>query len=82
MCIHTGDLRMSLRTCSWAWQDSKVTPQPPLHASPGLTSALLTWGLQAVVLTASELEEQLKVGALCHKLGICFLVADTWGLVG
>ncbi|XP_025740592.1 ubiquitin-like modifier-activating enzyme 7 isoform X1 [Callorhinus ursinus] len=37
---------------------------------------------QVVVLTASKLEEQLKVGALCHKLGICFLVADTRGLVG
>ncbi|XP_045847907.1 ubiquitin-like modifier-activating enzyme 7 isoform X3 [Meles meles] len=37
---------------------------------------------QVVVLTASKLEEQLKVGALCHKLKICFLVADTRGLVG
>nr|XP_054360721.1 ubiquitin-like modifier-activating enzyme 7 isoform X2 [Mirounga angustirostris] len=37
---------------------------------------------QVVVLTASKLEEQLRVGALCHKLGICFLVADTRGLVG
>ncbi|XP_058414861.1 ubiquitin-like modifier-activating enzyme 7 isoform X9 [Diceros bicornis minor] len=37
---------------------------------------------QVVVLTASKLEEQLKVGSLCHKLGVCFLVADTRGLVG
>ncbi|XP_042522012.1 ubiquitin-like modifier-activating enzyme 7 isoform X1 [Dipodomys spectabilis] len=37
---------------------------------------------QVVVLTASKLEEQLKVGNLCHKHGICFLVADTRGLVG
>ncbi|XP_045056058.2 ubiquitin-like modifier-activating enzyme 7 isoform X2 [Desmodus rotundus] len=37
---------------------------------------------QAVVLTASSLEEQLKVGTLCHKHGVCFLVADTRGLVG
>ncbi|XP_032176017.1 ubiquitin-like modifier-activating enzyme 7 isoform X4 [Mustela erminea] len=37
---------------------------------------------QVVVLTASKLEEQLEVGALCHKLKICFLVADTRGLVG
>ncbi|XP_047549674.1 ubiquitin-like modifier-activating enzyme 7 [Lutra lutra] len=37
---------------------------------------------QMVVLTASKLEEQLEVGALCHKLKICFLVADTRGLVG
>ncbi|XP_008569771.1 PREDICTED: ubiquitin-like modifier-activating enzyme 7 [Galeopterus variegatus] len=37
---------------------------------------------QVVVLTTSELEEQLKVGTLCHEHGICFLVADTRGLVG
>ncbi|XP_026356649.1 ubiquitin-like modifier-activating enzyme 7 isoform X2 [Ursus arctos] len=37
---------------------------------------------QVVVLTASKLEEQLKVGAVCRELGICFLVADTRGLVG
>lgn len=37
---------------------------------------------QVVVLTASDLEEQLKVGTLCHKHGVCFLVADTRGLVG
>lgn len=37
---------------------------------------------QVVVLTASKLEEQLKVGTLCHTHGICFLVADTRGLVG
>lgn len=45
--------------------------------------ALLTLrSTQAVVLTASSLEEQLKVGTLCHKHGVCFLVADTRGLVG
>nr|XP_055200566.1 ubiquitin-like modifier-activating enzyme 7 isoform X3 [Nyctereutes procyonoides] len=37
---------------------------------------------QVVVLTTSKLEEQLKVGTLCHELGICFLVAETRGLVG
>uniref|UniRef100_A0A8D1MK57 Ubiquitin-activating enzyme E1 C-terminal domain-containing protein n=1 Tax=Sus scrofa TaxID=9823 RepID=A0A8D1MK57_PIG len=37
---------------------------------------------QVVVLTALKLEEQLKVGSFCHKHGICFLVADTRGLVG
>ncbi|XP_036905588.1 ubiquitin-like modifier-activating enzyme 7 isoform X3 [Sturnira hondurensis] len=37
---------------------------------------------QAVVLTASSLEEQLKVNTLCRKHGVCFLVADTRGLVG
>ena len=37
---------------------------------------------QVVVLTASRLEEQLRVGTLCHEHGVCFLVADTRGLVG
>ncbi|KAM8758112.1 ubiquitin-like modifier-activating enzyme 7 [Rhynchonycteris naso] len=37
---------------------------------------------QVVVLTSSNLEEQLKVGSFCHKHGVCFLVADTQGLVG
>ncbi|XP_059520696.1 ubiquitin-like modifier-activating enzyme 7 isoform X1 [Myotis daubentonii] len=37
---------------------------------------------QVVVLTASDLEEQLAVGRWCRKHGVCFLVADTRGLVG
>ncbi|XP_060258881.1 ubiquitin-like modifier-activating enzyme 7 isoform X4 [Ovis aries] len=37
---------------------------------------------QVVVLTASRLEEQLRVGTLCHEHGVCFLMADTRGLVG
>ena len=37
---------------------------------------------QVVVLTASRLEEQLRVSTFCHKHGVCFLVADTRGLVG
>ncbi|XP_008155725.2 ubiquitin-like modifier-activating enzyme 7 [Eptesicus fuscus] len=37
---------------------------------------------QVVVLTASGLEEQLEVGSWCRKHGVCFLVADTRGLVG
>lgn len=45
--------------------------------------ALLTMrSTQVVVLTTSNLEEQLKVGTLCHKHRVCFLVADTRGLVG
>lgn len=43
---------------------------------------LITVSTQVVVLTASKLEEQLKVGTLCHKHGVCFLAADTRGLVG
>ncbi|KAM5293141.1 ubiquitin-like modifier-activating enzyme 7 [Ctenodactylus gundi] len=42
----------------------------------------LVLNFQVVVLTASKLEEQLTVGAWCHKHGVCFVVADTRGLVG
>ncbi|XP_031200617.1 ubiquitin-like modifier-activating enzyme 7 isoform X3 [Mastomys coucha] len=46
-----------------------------------LTEDLLR-GFQVVVLTDSKLEDQLKVGTLCHKHGVCFLMAETRGLVG
>lgn len=46
-----------------------------------ITEAFLL-DFQVVVLTASKLEEQLKVGAWCHEHGVCFLVADSRGLVG
>lgn len=42
----------------------------------------LLLAFQVVVLTDSKLEEQLKVGTFCHKNRICFLVAETRGLVG
>nr|XP_006978401.2 ubiquitin-like modifier-activating enzyme 7 isoform X3 [Peromyscus maniculatus bairdii] len=42
----------------------------------------LLLAFQVVVLTDSELEEQLKVGAFCHEHGVHFLVAETRGLVG
>ncbi|XP_060060629.1 ubiquitin-like modifier-activating enzyme 7 isoform X2 [Erinaceus europaeus] len=53
-----------------------------VHQGDLTEDLLLREGFQVVVLTASRLEEQLKVGRFCHKHGIYFLVADTWGLVG
>ncbi|KAM9185694.1 ubiquitin-like modifier-activating enzyme 7 [Dugong dugon] len=46
-----------------------------------ITEGLLL-DFQVVVLTASELEEQLRVGNFCHQHGVCFVMADTRGLVG
>lgn len=43
---------------------------------------LLTTLVQVVVLTESPLEEQLRVGDICHAKGICFIVADAKGLAG
>ncbi|KAL1781350.1 ubiquitin-like modifier-activating enzyme 7 [Sigmodon hispidus] len=42
----------------------------------------LLQAFQVVVLADCKLEEQLKVGTLCHKHGVCFLMAETRGLVG
>ncbi|XP_073914993.1 ubiquitin-like modifier-activating enzyme 7 isoform X2 [Castor canadensis] len=56
------------------------TVQVFIHSGDITEDLLLDF--QVVVLTASKLEEQLKVGTLCHTHGICFLVADTRGLVG
>lgn len=37
---------------------------------------------QVVVLTECPLEEQLRVGDICHANGVCFIVADAKGLAG
>ncbi|XP_038180052.1 ubiquitin-like modifier-activating enzyme 7 isoform X5 [Arvicola amphibius] len=42
----------------------------------------LLLAFQVVVMTNSKLEELLKVGTFCHENRICFLVAETRGLVG
>ncbi|XP_063104939.1 ubiquitin-like modifier-activating enzyme 7 isoform X4 [Cavia porcellus] len=51
-----------------------------VHASDITEDLLLKF--QVVVLTSSKLEDQLTMGALCHKHGVCFIMADTRGLVG
>ncbi|XP_053551798.1 ubiquitin-like modifier-activating enzyme 1 [Bombina bombina] len=54
----------------------------PVTASTGpLTEDFLS-GFQLVILTNSSLEEQLRVGDLCHSRDIKFIVADTRGLFG
>ncbi|XP_016058371.1 PREDICTED: ubiquitin-like modifier-activating enzyme 7 [Miniopterus natalensis] len=61
---------------------AKLNGDVQVHVHIGDITEDLLLDFQVVVLTASTLEEQLKVGALCHKHRICFLVADTRGLVG
>uniref|UniRef100_A0A8C5MVR8 E1 ubiquitin-activating enzyme n=1 Tax=Leptobrachium leishanense TaxID=445787 RepID=A0A8C5MVR8_9ANUR len=39
-------------------------------------------GFQLVILTASPLDEQLRVGEFCHNSQIKFIIADTRGLFG
>ncbi|KAG9340322.1 hypothetical protein JZ751_021774 [Albula glossodonta] len=54
----------------------------PVSAYTGpLTDEYLS-NLQVVVLTNSSLEEQLRIGDLCHSKGIKLVIADTRGLFG
>lgn len=59
----------------------QVSPTPRPGDTPGCWR-LLTALAQVVVLTESPLEEQLRVGDICHAKGICFIVADAKGLAG
>uniref|UniRef100_A0A6Q2Y9S3 E1 ubiquitin-activating enzyme n=1 Tax=Esox lucius TaxID=8010 RepID=A0A6Q2Y9S3_ESOLU len=54
---------------------------PVVSYSGALTDDYLTQ-FQVVVLTNSPLEEQQRVGELCHSKGIKLVVADTRGLFG
>lgn len=83
--VHKGDLTRDVL------QTFQVSPSThlDLHLSSAVGVLILAPSdcsasllPQVVVLTASELEEQLEVGTFCHDHGICFLVADTRGLVG
>ncbi|KGL83246.1 Ubiquitin-like modifier-activating enzyme 1, partial [Tinamus guttatus] len=51
-------------------------------AHSGELSESFLASFQVVVLTDSPLEEQLRIGDLCHARGICFIVADVKGLAG
>ncbi|XP_011363035.1 ubiquitin-like modifier-activating enzyme 7 isoform X2 [Pteropus vampyrus] len=61
---------------------AKLNGAVQVHVYTGDITEELLLNFQVVVLTTSNLEEQLKVGTLCHKHGVCFLVADTRGLMG
>ncbi|NWI50025.1 UBA1 enzyme, partial [Calyptomena viridis] len=72
---HTGELSQAF-LASFQVSLCPYTLGPPEWQHPLI---VLT---QVVVLTESPLEEQLRVGDFCHAQGICFIVADTKGLVG
>ncbi|XP_053328899.1 ubiquitin-like modifier-activating enzyme 1 [Spea bombifrons] len=54
----------------------------PVSAFSGPLSDDFLSGFQVVILTNSSLEEQLRVGDICHGKDIKFIVADTRGLFG
>lgn len=74
----------SPRTCCGTSRCTTPRPCPRPRASQAVPSPQPADPevRQVVVLTASGLEEQLEVGSWCRKHGVCFLVADTRGLVG
>ncbi|NWV75691.1 UBA1 enzyme, partial [Dasyornis broadbenti] len=61
---------------------AELNPLVEVEAHTGKLSEAFLASFQVVVLTESPLEEQLRVGDFCHAWGICFIVADTKGLVG
>ncbi|XP_006004027.1 ubiquitin-like modifier-activating enzyme 1 [Latimeria chalumnae] len=54
----------------------------PVSAYTGELTDEYILQFQVIVLTNSSLDEQLRIGDLCHSKGIKFIVADTRGLFG
>ncbi|NXK57182.1 UBA7 enzyme, partial [Chauna torquata] len=73
--VHAGELSEDFLA---AFQ---VSPAPRPGDATGRWHPLTALA-QVVVLTESPLEEQLRVGDICHANGICFIVADAKGLAG
>ncbi|NWX94185.1 UBA1 enzyme, partial [Nothoprocta pentlandii] len=61
---------------------AELNPHVQVTAHSGELSESFLASFQVVVLTDSPLEEQLRIGDLCHARGICFIVADVKGLAG
>ncbi|XP_021265444.1 ubiquitin-like modifier-activating enzyme 7 [Numida meleagris] len=59
-----------------------LNPDVEVSVHPGELSEEFLTAFQVVVLTESPLEEQLRIGDICHTKGICFIVADAKGLAG
>ncbi|POI20922.1 hypothetical protein CIB84_015331, partial [Bambusicola thoracicus] len=59
-----------------------LNPDVEVSVHAGELSEEFLSAFQVVVLTESPLEEQLRIGDICHAKGICFIVADAKGLAG
>ncbi|XP_040502458.1 ubiquitin-like modifier-activating enzyme 7 isoform X2 [Gallus gallus] len=59
-----------------------LNPDVEVSVHPGELSEEFLAAFQVVLLTESPLEEQLRIGDICHAKGICFIVADAKGLAG
>ncbi|KAM9325432.1 ubiquitin-like modifier-activating enzyme 1 [Gastrophryne carolinensis] len=79
--LREGDLGKNRAEVSHPRLAELNTYVPVSASSSTLTEEFLT-NFQLVILTASTLDEQLRVGDFCHNHGIKFIVADTRGLFG
>ncbi|NXI69624.1 UBA7 enzyme, partial [Anseranas semipalmata] len=61
---------------------AELNPDVEVTVCAGELSEDFLTTFQVVVLTEWPLEEQLRVGDICHAKGICFIVADAKGLAG
>lgn len=59
-----------------------LNPDVEVSVHPRELSEEFLAAFQVVLLTESPLEEQLRIGDICHAKGICFIVADAKGLAG
>ncbi|OXB56186.1 hypothetical protein ASZ78_016965 [Callipepla squamata] len=59
-----------------------LNPDVEVSVHSGELSEEFLTAFQVVVLTESPLEEQLRIGDICHAKSICFIVADAKGLAG
>ncbi|XP_076597924.1 ubiquitin-like modifier-activating enzyme 1 [Chaetodon auriga] len=79
--LKTSHLGQNRATCSLQ-QLSDLNPRVRVSAHTGPLHDNLLLQFQVVVLTDSSLDDQKRIGELCHSQGISFIVADTKGLCG
>ncbi|KAM7006559.1 ubiquitin-like modifier-activating enzyme 1 [Tautogolabrus adspersus] len=79
--LKESDLGQNRATCSLQ-QLSALNPHVCVSAHTGPLDEDLLQPSRVVVLTESSLEDQKRLGQLCHSRNIKFIVADTKGLCG
>ncbi|KAG5836012.1 hypothetical protein ANANG_G00250080 [Anguilla anguilla] len=79
--LREGDLGKNRAEVSQA-RLAELNSYVPVVAYTGLLSGDYLAQFQVVVLTCSSLDEQRRIGELCHSKGIKLIIADTRGLFG
>lgn len=79
--LREGNIGLNRATCTLP-RLSELNSYVPVSLSTEPIDLELVAKHQVVVLTDSNMEEQLKVGDFCHEKHICLIIADTKGLFG